>query len=132
MQTASQNNSPATSSLDHTIRGWNDVLALWRLCRKGSCVRACACRGRDAERCFHAHFGLLPDSVIEWFYSLADAQKQGLTYDQALEGMRDTIAENALEEWRVAIAQSAAFLRSAARARRQAAQPPFVSAPASS
>jgi hypothetical protein len=105
-----QTNSPA--SLDRTIRGWNDVLALWRLCRNRSCIRTCTCSGRDAQRCFHAHFALLPDSVIEWFYSLADSQKQGLTYDQAIEGMRDTLAENALEEWHAAISESANFLKS--------------------
>jgi hypothetical protein len=104
--------TPANSSLDHTIRGWNDVLALWRHCRKGRCARAGACRGRDAQRCFHAHFALLPDSMIVWFYDLADAQKKGLTYDQAIEGMRDTIAESALEEWHATIDESARFLKS--------------------
>jgi hypothetical protein len=102
----------SSASLDRTIRGWNDVLALWRLCRNGACIRACACRGRDAQRCFHGHFALLPDSMIAWFEALADAQKQGLSYDQAIETMRDTLAEDALEEWHAAIGESARFLTS--------------------
>ena len=109
-----QTTSSATSSLDQSIRGWNDVLALWRLCRNGRCIRACACRGPDAQRCFQAHFALLPDSMIAWFYDLADAQEKGLSYDHAIEGMRDTISENALEEWHAAIKESAAFLKSQA------------------
>ena len=43
-------------------------------------------------------FALAPDSLIAWFHELADAQKEGLSYDDAIDRMRDTIAENALEE----------------------------------
>src|SRR5690349_5913951 len=42
------------------IRGWNDVLCLWRLCRKGKCFQTRACHAVDARRCFHTHFVLLP------------------------------------------------------------------------
>jgi hypothetical protein len=98
-------------TLDQTIRCWNDILALWRLCRRGKCVRSRACRGADARRCFHAHFALAPDSVIAWVGALAEAQKEGLSYDEAIERMRDTIAENALEDWHEAIAWSEEVLR---------------------
>jgi hypothetical protein len=103
--------SAPSSALDRTIRGWNDVLALWRLCRNGKCARSCACRGADARRCFHAHFALAPDSLIAWFQALAVAQQEGLSYDEAIERMRDTPAENALEDWLEAIAWSDRVLR---------------------
>jgi hypothetical protein len=99
------------TTLNDVIRRWNDVLCIWRLCRTGKCVRSRACRGADARRCFHAHFTLLPDSLIAWLYELSDAQKEGLSYGQAVDRMRDTIAENALEDWQEAITYSEKLLK---------------------
>jgi hypothetical protein len=90
---------------DH-VRGWNDVLALWRLCRNTKCARSRACRGRDALLCFHAHLALVPESLMEWTRELADAQNEGVSFDTAVERMRGTGAETALEDWYEAIAYS--------------------------
>jgi hypothetical protein len=112
MMTETTNGAGAPAkTLNDTIRGWNDVLGMWRLCRNPKCVRAQACRGANAYRCYYAHSALLPDSLIAWFRELAEAQREGVSYAEAMERMRDTIAENALEDWHEAIAWSEKVLK---------------------
>jgi hypothetical protein len=116
MTDATKSVRAAARTPDHSIRGWNDVLGLWRLCRNARCMRADACRGACAQRCFTAHVPLLPDTVMAWLYELADAQQQGLTYDQALERMTGTDAQGALEDWHGAIAYSRTAMQNRRRA----------------
>ena len=92
--------------LNEHIRGWNNVLCLWRLCRNGKCFKTRACHANDARRCFHTHFVLLPHGLQEWMHMIKDAAREGLSYDEAIEDMIDTEAEGALEEWHTAVAQS--------------------------
>src|SRR5690242_20806031 len=84
--------------LNEHIRGWNNVLCLWRLCRKEKCFQTRACHGNDARRCFHTHFMLLPHGLQEWMFMIRDATREGLSYDEAIEDMIDTAAEGALED----------------------------------
>jgi hypothetical protein len=92
--------------LNPHIRGWNNVLCLWRLCRKGKCFQTRACHADDARRCFHTHFVLLPHGLQEWMYMIRDAKREGLSYDEAIDDMIGTEAEGALEDWHAAVAQS--------------------------
>jgi hypothetical protein len=93
-------------NLNEHIRGWNDVLCMWRLCRKGKCFQTRACHADDARRCFHTHFVLLPHGLQEWMFMIRDAARAGLSYDEAIDDMIDTEAEGALEDWHDAIVQS--------------------------
>jgi hypothetical protein len=107
--------SPATPArrrftMEQSIRGWADVLALWRFCRNKGCMRARACRG-DAYRCFPAFVPLLPDSLQAWMEMIGDGQEDGLSYDEAIEQMIGTEAEEALERWYNALAWSEHRLR---------------------
>ena len=92
------------------------MLCLWRLCRKGKCFQTRACHADDARRCFHTHFVLLPHGLQEWMHMLKDAERDGLSYDEAIDDMIDTEAEGALENWHRAVAQSEA-LRKARKVR---------------
>src|ERR1051325_143870 len=75
---------PPKINIDDSIRGWANVLCLWRFCRHKRCTAALACRGNDVRRCFHAHYILLPDSVQLWFDALKEAQEDGLSWAQAI------------------------------------------------
>jgi hypothetical protein len=99
-------------TMDESIRGWADVLGLWRLCRKKACMRVRACRG-EPRRCFRAHVPLLPESVQIWLEMIDAAQQEGLSFDEAIEETVGTIAEDALQRWHIAIAMSAVAARGA-------------------
>jgi hypothetical protein len=97
--------------INEFIRGWSDVLCIWRLCRSATCFKSRHCHARDARRCFHTHFVLLPPGVQAWMHAIADAHEKELTYDQVIESMFDTEAENALEDWLEAVKYSEAMLK---------------------
>jgi hypothetical protein len=98
-------------SIDDSIRGWADVLALWRLCREAKCMRAHACCG-EPRRCFRAHVPLLPESLQVWFDTISAAQQDGASFDEAIDDTLGTIAEDALQRWHIAIAMSDLAARS--------------------
>jgi hypothetical protein len=91
-------------AIEASIRGWADVLCLWRFCRKAQCAKMRACRGGNVRRCFHAHFLLLPEAVRVWFDELGEAQEEGLSYDQAIERMEEPELRTALEDWHRTVA----------------------------
>jgi hypothetical protein len=95
-----------TDNIDDSIRGWANVLCLWRFCRNAKCAGASACRGADVRRCFHAHFILLPESVKLWFDEIGEAQNQGLSWEQAMERIAEEELVGALEFWQRTVAYS--------------------------
>lgn len=105
-------------TMERTIRGWNDVLLLWRLCRNGACMRAKACRG-EAQSCLQSHFALLPEGVRAWFAGVGEAQEEGLDFDAAMDWLDTTPAGEAFAAWQEAVRGS---LRPPSRARPQAGQ----------
>ena len=85
--------------IDESIRGWANMFCLWRFCRQKKCATASACRGADVRRCFHAHYILLPDSVQLWWEAIGDAQRDGLSWEQAMDRIAEEDFDGALEDW---------------------------------
>ena len=86
-------------------RGWGDILRLWRLCSKAACARVRACKG-NVRDCFPRHFELLPHGVQEWWLGLGEAQKDGLSWDEAMEWLEAEGCCEALRNWYEAVEQS--------------------------
>ena len=57
-------------NLNEFIRGWNDTLCLWKLCRRGKCFNSRTCFADDARRCFHTHIVLLPAELQAWMNAI--------------------------------------------------------------
>lgn len=89
-------------TIECTIRGWNDVLLIWRLCRNSACMRASACRGR-AQSCLQTHFPLLPEGVRAWFAGIGEAQEDGLNFDDTIAWLDETPAGEAFADWQRAV-----------------------------
>jgi hypothetical protein len=87
------------------MRGWGDVLRVWRLCPRTACMRARACRG-DARDCLPRHFTLLPHGVQEWFAGINAAQREGAPFDEAIEWLDSEGLGEALGAWCAAVEQS--------------------------
>ena len=116
MQEASAFAPKHPTNLNEFIRGWNDVLCLWRLCRiKDKCFKTRGCHGDDARLCFHSHIVLLPTELQGWMNAIADASDKDLSYDEAIESMTDTEAEGALEEWHQAVSCSEKLRKAAGK-----------------
>jgi len=77
--------SPQTAAQDRDdrLRGWGNVLSLWRLCGSAACRRAHCCRGNGTAR-FKQNYPLLPEGVRAWFEGLGEAQKENYSFDQAI------------------------------------------------
>ena len=94
--------TPDFSDLDaaarDNLRGWADLLAIWRLCGRLACGRACACRG-DPAGCFRDHYGDLPEGAQLWFVMMMDAKAAGLSFDAAIARLDGTEAEASFIEW---------------------------------
>ena len=88
-----------------TTRGWGDFLCLWRLCPRAACARAHACKG-NVRDCFPRHFKLLPERVQEWWVALGEAQKNGLSFDEAMGALEAEGCGAALRNWHEAVEQS--------------------------
>src|SRR4029078_5335769 len=86
-------------NIDESIRGWANVLRLWRFCRQKKCATASSCRGADVRRCFHAHYILLPDSVQLWGEAPGGAKDEGLSWEQAMDRIAEEEFDGALEDW---------------------------------
>jgi hypothetical protein len=95
----------AEQSFIDATRGWGDILCLWRLCPRTACARACACKG-NVRDCFPRHFKLLPQGVQEWFTGLGHAQKEGASFDEAMEWLDAEGPGQALRAWYEAVEQS--------------------------
>jgi hypothetical protein len=80
-------------------------LLMWRLCGNAKCRRARACRGK-VYRCSRPSFFLLPQGVRDFFFGLADAQEEGLSFEEAMERLDETGAVEAFEDWNAAVAAS--------------------------
>src|SRR6476619_2626616 len=87
------------------LRCWCDLFCLWRLCARPACRRARACRG-DARRCFPRNFHLLPGGVQNWFAGLAEMQRDGKPFDDAMEALDTGDEGDALRDWFAAVAKS--------------------------
>jgi len=81
-----------------SLRNWGDMLCLWRLCGRAACRRAQRCRG-EAPVCFPRNFPLLPEGVRAWFGGIAQAQEDGLTFEQAIEWLDSNWAGDAYHDW---------------------------------
>ena len=81
-----------------SLRNWGDMLCLWRLCGRAACRRAQRCRG-EAPVCFPRNFPLLPEGVRAWFGGIAQAQEDGLTFEQAIEWLDSHWAGDAYHDW---------------------------------
>jgi hypothetical protein len=79
------------------VRGWGDVLCLWRLCVRNACRRARGCRGH-VRTCFSRYFPLLPEGVRAWFAILAEAQTERLPFDEAMERLAGIPAGEAFRD----------------------------------
>ena len=96
--------SEEQSFVDAT-RGWGDILRLWRLCPRTPCARARACKG-NVRDCFPRHFKLLPQGVQEWFAGVGETQKEGASFDEAMEWLDAEGPGQALRAWYEAVEQS--------------------------
>jgi len=100
-----QHAKPDETLFVETTRGWGDVLCLWRLCPRAGCARAHACKG-NVRDCFPRHFALLPQGVQDWFAGLGEAQKNGLSFDEAMGALDAEGCGAALRNWHEAVEQS--------------------------
>ncbi|MBI4274118.1 MAG: hypothetical protein HY659_05415 [Rhizobiales bacterium] len=100
-----ENNSVHDTTRDRVMRGWSDVLNLWRLCNRTACRRTRACGGKPLQ-CFKLNFPLLPEGVRAWFEGVGQAQDQKLTFDEAMEWLDTTDAGEAFREWTKAVKAS--------------------------
>ena len=64
--------------------------------------------------CFPRHFKLLPQGVQDWWLGLGEAQKDGLSWDEAMEWLEAEGCCEALRNWYDAVEQS--LVKSACRA----------------
>jgi hypothetical protein len=67
--------------------------------------RARACRGK-VYRCSRPSFFVLPQGLRDFFFGLADAQEEGLSFEEAIERLDETGAVEAFEGWNAAVAAS--------------------------
>jgi hypothetical protein len=95
---ATSANATRRQSLAEAMRGWNDILCLWRLCDQKACRRARACRG-NVHVCVPRNFPLLPEGVRAWFAILAQAQEEQMSFDDAMASLDGTPADDAFWEW---------------------------------
>ena len=100
-----QHAKPDEKLFIETTRGWGNVLRLWRLCPRAECARAHACKG-DVRDCFPRHFALLPERVQEWWLGLGEAQKNGLSFDEAMGALEAEGCGEALRNWHETVEQS--------------------------
>ena len=70
-----------------TERSWSNHLNMWHVCANTACRRARCCRGKPSY-CYPHNFSRLPEGVQDWFILLGEAQKEGLPFDEAMEGLR--------------------------------------------
>jgi len=86
------------TSREEALRGWNKILGLWRACDNAACRRGRACRG-NVRACSPRNFALAPEGVQAWFASLVVAKEDGVSFDEMMEGLRGTPAEEAFFDW---------------------------------
>ena len=103
-----------TETKEQATRGWADILGIWRLCTKPACQRTRGCHG-PIHTCFKAYFPLLPEGMQLWFAIICNAKHEGLNWDEALESMEGTPAEDALERWHQAITDAAEVMETGRR-----------------
>ena len=84
---------------EENLRGWSDTLAIWRVCENSACQRAQHCRG-DVSPCAKAKFPLLPEGVQTWFMGMLWAKEQQLSFDEAVEMLAPSGANDALAAWK--------------------------------
>ena len=75
------------------------------MCAKPPCRRARACRG-DGRRCLPRQFYLSPGGVQNWFAGLAEMQRDGKPFDDAMEALNTGDEGDAMREWFEAVAKS--------------------------
>jgi hypothetical protein len=80
------------------LAGWNDTLAVWRVCENSACQRAQCCRG-DVRSCTKAKFSLLPEGVQTWFMGMMWAKEQELSFDEAIDMLKPSGANDAWAAW---------------------------------
>ena len=88
-------NNSTDTSLAEGMRVWANHLKLWRLCGNAKCRRAGACRGK-VHTCGRANASLLPQGVRDFFNGLADAQAEGLSFEEAMERLDESAAGRGL------------------------------------
>ena len=103
--TKSDSAAPLSRHDMKTMRGWADVLSLWRLCNNGGCRRARACGG-NARVCYRQNIPLLPEGVQAWFAGVGRAQDDKLSYDAAIEWLETMPAGEAFHDWNEAVKES--------------------------
>jgi len=92
----------AEQKRDDNVRGWGNILGLWRLCGNAACRRAHCCRGQGAA-CFKANYPLLPEGVRAWFEGLGEAQKQDYSFDEAVEWLDGLGLMDEFRDWCAAV-----------------------------
>ena len=80
------------------LRGWGQTLGIYHLCDNKACHRAKICRG-EARSCFRARFPQLPEDVRNFWLLLLAAKKEGLTWDEAMEYLRQGPEIHAWNVW---------------------------------
>lgn len=100
--TKSRTPKPALSAerkYEECLRGWNEILAIWRVCDNSACQRAQCCRG-DVRPCARAKFPLLPEGVQTWFMGMLWGKSEQLSFDEAIEMLEPSGANQALWAWK--------------------------------
>ena len=97
--------SPTQLAFEQGLRGWANVLRLWRLCGHASCRRERACRG-DARLCVPANYPLLPEGVRDFVDGLAEARAEELSFEEAMAWLDATEAGDAFRDWNAAVTAS--------------------------
>jgi len=64
------------------LRGWINLLDIWRVCANPACDRAGCCRGKPSG-CFRQNFSRLPMGMQDCFLALIAAKQDGLPFDDA-------------------------------------------------
>ena len=72
----------AVQKAQATERRWSNTLNMWHVCANTACRRARCCRGSPSY-CYPHNFPLLPEAVQDWFLLLGEAQKNGVSFDEA-------------------------------------------------
>jgi hypothetical protein len=95
---ALKSSQSAERELQQQVRGWCNLLAIWRLCDNSACPRAHACRG-DISVCGKAKYPSLPEGVQTWFAGMMWAKEQDFTFDEALAMLEPSGANQAWQAW---------------------------------
>jgi hypothetical protein len=94
-----QSKPPLSAEQETDLRGWGNLLDVWRVCANTACERARCCRGKPSV-CFSENSSRLPSGVRDCFIALFAAKEDGLPFDEAWAELTRVGLAAELSNWR--------------------------------